>query len=79
VEQVSVRELKQDTFGILARVEAGETLEITNHGKPVARVVPVRLNNEMDDPIAAGRVTPATVFRLSTAPTGEVENDAASD
>jgi prevent-host-death family protein len=41
MEQIPVRQLNQDTAGVLARVEAGETVEITSRGKPVARIVPV--------------------------------------
>jgi prevent-host-death family protein len=45
MEQVTIRELSQDTAGILARVEAGESLEVTKQGKPIARLVPVRPGN----------------------------------
>ena len=59
-EQVPVRVLNQDTAGVLARVENGETLEITNRGKPIARIVPVGSHGELDDLVAAGRIIPAT-------------------
>jgi prevent-host-death family protein len=39
--QIGVRELKAKTSEILRRVEDGETVEITNHGRIVARMVPV--------------------------------------
>jgi prevent-host-death family protein len=35
------RELRNDTAGLLRRVEAGERLRITVHGHPVAELVPV--------------------------------------
>jgi prevent-host-death family protein len=79
MEQVPIRELNQDTAGVLARVEAGEPVEITNRGKPIARLVPVRPNNELDDLIAAGRVTPATVQGPFPMPTIKVENNAVSE
>jgi prevent-host-death family protein len=60
MEQVPVRELNQDTAGVLARVERGETVEITRHGKVIGRIVPAALG-ELDDWIAGGRVVPATV------------------
>jgi prevent-host-death family protein len=60
--QVPVRELNQDTAGVLARVEGGETVEITRHGKVIGRLVPV-VSGELDDWIAEGRVTPATIPR----------------
>ena len=36
---VPVRELRNDTAGVLRRVEAGEDITITVHGQPVARLV----------------------------------------
>lgn len=60
MEQVPVRELNQDTAGVLARVERGETVEITRHGKVIGRIVPAAVG-ELDDWIGAGRVIPATV------------------
>lgn len=41
MEQIGVRELRQHASKYLARVEAGEEIEVTNHGKLVARLVPV--------------------------------------
>ncbi|NYD55287.1 type II toxin-antitoxin system Phd/YefM family antitoxin [Microbacterium pseudoresistens] len=40
--EVAARELRNDTAGVLRRVEAGEDVTITVHGHPVARVVPIR-------------------------------------
>jgi prevent-host-death family protein len=75
VEQVPVRELNQDTAGVLARVERGETVEITRHGKVIGRIVPAAVG-ELDDWIAGGRVVPATVagpvpMPVRRAPEGE--------
>jgi prevent-host-death family protein len=41
VEQVAVRELNQHTSRVLARVRAGETVEVTDRGEPIARLVPI--------------------------------------
>jgi prevent-host-death family protein len=38
--EVASRELRNDTAGLLRRVEEGETLVITRRGKPVADLVP---------------------------------------
>ncbi len=38
--EVATRELRNDTAGVLRRVEAGETVTITVRGKPVADLVP---------------------------------------
>ena len=39
---ISVRELQQNLKRVLARVEGGETVEVTRHRKPVARLAPAR-------------------------------------
>jgi prevent-host-death family protein len=39
-DRVGVRELRQNLSKYLRRVEAGETLEVTERGRPVARLVP---------------------------------------
>lgn len=74
-----IRELNQNTAGVLERVEHGETVEITNRGKPIARIVPVSAHGELDELIAAGRITPATVHGPIPMPTGRVVNNAASE
>lgn len=38
--EVATRELRNDTAGVLRRVEAGETVVITVRGKPVADLIP---------------------------------------
>lgn len=40
--EVASRELRNDTAGVLRKVEAGETIVITRRGKPVADLVPHR-------------------------------------
>jgi prevent-host-death family protein len=42
MEAIGVRELRQHASRYLARVEAGEELAVTNNGRLVARLVPVR-------------------------------------
>lgn len=37
---VGVRELRQDASGVLRRVEQGQKLVVTVHGRPVADLVP---------------------------------------
>ena len=75
MESIPVRQLNQDTAGVLARVERGESLEITSRGRPVARLVPVTSHglDELDDLVAAGRVVPATLGGPFVAPRGPVE------
>lgn len=39
MERVGVRELRRDASGILRRVADGETVEVTDRGRPVALLV----------------------------------------
>lgn len=41
VTLVPTRELRNDTAGVLRRVQAGEPVTITVNGRPVAELVPV--------------------------------------
>lgn len=60
--RVGVRELRQNLSVYLDRVKAGETLEVTEHGQPVAQLAPrpTKLVSIIDQMIADGRITPAT-------------------
>lgn len=39
---IASRDLRNDTAGVLRRVQSGDELTVTVRGKPVARLVPVR-------------------------------------
>ena len=39
---ISVRELQLNLKRIMARVERGQVIEVTRHGRPVVRLAPVR-------------------------------------
>jgi prevent-host-death family protein len=41
MDRIGVRELRQHASRYLARVAAGESLEVTDRGRPVALLVPV--------------------------------------
>jgi len=58
MEKVGVRELKQNASAVLRRVKAGETVEVTERGQPVARIVPVTLSH-WEQLIAQGKIIPA--------------------
>lgn len=68
MEQVPIRELNQDTAGVLARVQHGATVEITNRGQPIARIVPIA-NDPMRDLVASGLALPPTSFEPIHMPT----------
>jgi prevent-host-death family protein len=70
MEQIPIRSLNQDTAGVLARVERGEVVEITNRGRPIARIVPASAG-PMAELVAAGLVIPPTIrapFDMPTVP-----------
>ena len=53
---VGIRELRQQVSAVLKRVLAGETIEVTDHGHPVARIVPLRAGI-LDQLVLEGRAS----------------------
>ena len=70
MESIGVRELNQNTSQVLARVSGGETIEITDRGHPVARLVPVGDDrSSLAKLVAAGRaVAPTSTGRVPLPP-----------
>lgn len=56
---VGVRELRDGLSRHLATVRDGKTLTVTDHGRPIARIVPIEAPTVLERLIAEGRVTPA--------------------
>ena len=59
---MGLRELRHHTSEVLARVRHGETIDVTEHGRLIARIVPV--GDREPTPVlarlvASGRATPA--------------------
>lgn len=44
MSEIASRELRNDTAGVLRRVESGERVTITVNGRPVADLMPVQRN-----------------------------------
>ena len=59
MDRIGVRELRQHASRYLARVADGETIEVTDRGRPVALLVPVRAD-QWQALLASGRVSPPT-------------------
>jgi prevent-host-death family protein len=59
MERIGVRELRQHASRWLARVAAGESIEITDRGRLVAVLSPPRDVSARDKLVAAGRWIPA--------------------
>lgn len=61
MKRIGVRELRQNASEHLRRVQAGETIEITDRGRLIARLVPV---DDTVGPLEAlrqeGRLSPAS-------------------
>ncbi len=57
---VGVRELRQRASELLRRVATGETIEITDRGRPVALLAPLPDGSALDRLRATGDVQPAT-------------------
>ncbi len=57
MDRIGVRELRQHASRYLARVAGGETLEVTDRGRPVALLVPVA-TGQWHALLTSGRVSP---------------------
>jgi prevent-host-death family protein len=55
---VGIRELKDKASSIIDRVEGGETITVTKHGRPVARIVSAATPPHLSALIADGTVRP---------------------
>lgn len=47
IARISQREMRNDSGAVLRRVEAGEVLEVTRRGVPVARLVPLSDDSDL--------------------------------
>lgn len=63
---VGIRELRDHLSSYMERVKAGETLTITEHGRPIARIVGSALSPRLVELVARGEAT------LPTRPWSEV-------
>jgi prevent-host-death family protein len=68
MKSIGIRELRQHASRYLRDVERGETIEITDRGRPVARLVPTADGSPIDRLIAAGRIRLALRAPLDTGP-----------
>jgi prevent-host-death family protein len=58
--RVGIRELRQRASELLRLVEAGETIEVTDRGRPVALLSPLPGGSALERLRASGDVEPAT-------------------
>ena len=76
MSEVPVRELNQDTAGVLARVKGGEEIDVTERGVVVARLVPAQAH-PLADLVSDGVVTLPARRGLPPRPTGTLRPDSA--
>jgi prevent-host-death family protein len=56
---VGVRELRDGLSKHLAEVRSGRTITVTDHGRPIARIVPVDRLTRLEQLVAEGKISPA--------------------
>jgi prevent-host-death family protein len=65
---IGIRELRQQASRYLREVQRGETIEVTDRGRPVARLVPVPHEAGLEELTASGRMAPARSDALELGP-----------
>ena len=58
METIGIRELRRYASRWLARVKAGETIVVTDRGRPVAQLAPVGEQGGYEALLAQGRIAP---------------------
>lgn len=58
MRRIGIRELRQHASRYLRDVSQGEVLEITDRGRPVARLVPSASESRLEELEASGRLRP---------------------
>jgi prevent-host-death family protein len=56
--EVGIRALKQNASAVVAQAAAGTTVTITDHGRPVAQLIPIP-SGELERLAASGQARPA--------------------
>jgi prevent-host-death family protein len=67
--RIGIRELRQNASEYVRRAERGETIEVTDRGRPVACLSPLpEPESLVERLVALGRATPATMDILELGP-----------
>jgi prevent-host-death family protein len=65
MSKIGIRELRQNASTWIAKVKAGATIQITDRGRPVARLVPLTSAERARDRLTAeGLLIPAAAPRI---------------
>lgn len=68
MKAIGIRELRQQASRYVREVERGETIEVTDRGRPVALLVPVPSNGVIDRLVTSGRLTAGRSDALELGP-----------
>lgn len=68
MERIGIRELRQNASAYIKRAEQGETIELTDRGRPVARLTPIPPGGVLARLIAEGKAHPARRDLLAVGP-----------
>ena len=77
--EVEIRELRQNAGALIRRVIAGETIEVTKRGRPVARILPLQGRSVLDQMVAEGRATQACGDLLEVKPHARISGKRLSE
>ncbi len=58
--EVGIRDLRGGLSGYISSVKDGNRIVVTDHGKPVAQIVPLERSSRMERLVKEGRVTLAS-------------------
>ena len=72
MNRVGIRELRQNATAVLRRVAAGETVEVTDRGRAVARIVPMHEASRLEQLQAEGRASGAVGDLLDVKPISRI-------
>lgn len=56
--EIGIRELRDGLSKHLAAVRDGRTVTVTDHGRPIARIVPIGVPTRLEQLVADGLITP---------------------
>ena len=59
MRSIGVRELRQQASRYLREVERGDAIEVTDRGRPVARLIPIPRSGGVDALLATGQLSPS--------------------
>ena len=59
--RIGIRELREDLSRIIRQVRKGKVVEVTDHGHPVARLVPIAAASALSELVGEGTVRPPRI------------------